>query len=168
MVGFDRLSSWAAARQARLLAELARRRPADTAPYSARSAGVGSEYAPDEVGVALHLSRGSACARIGLACRLLGTLPETHALWEAGQIDTAKARAVDDATWMLSPELARAVNARVLARAPEQTLAQLKAACSCGVAADPDGAEQRHARPVAIGGWWSPPRPDGMGRCGRC
>ncbi len=145
IVGFDRVASWAAARQARLLAELARRRPTDQAPYSARWAGVGSEYAPDEVGVALHLARGTACARVGLACRLLATLPETHALWEAGQIDTAKARAIDDATWMLTPELARAVQDRVLPRAPEQTLAQLKAALARAViAADPDGAEQRH------------------------
>ena len=82
---------------------------------------------------------------VGLACRLLATLPETHALWEAGRIDTAKARAVDDATWMLLPELARAVQDRVLPRAPEQTLAQLKAALARAViAADPDGAEQRH------------------------
>jgi hypothetical protein len=66
-------------------------------------------------------------------------------LWEAGQIDTAKARAVDDATWMLSPEVARAVQDRVLPRAPEQTLAQLKAALARAViAADPDGAEARH------------------------
>ena len=145
IVGFDRLASWAAARQARLLAELARRRPTDQAPYSARWAGVGSEYAPDEVGVALHLARGTACARVGLACRLLATLPDTHALWEAGRIDTAKARAIDDATWMLSPELARAVQERVLPRAPEQTLAQLKAALARAViAVDPDGAEQRH------------------------
>ena len=145
MIGFDRLGSWAAARQARLLAELARRRPADRAPYSARWAGVGSEYAPDEVGVALHLARGTACGRIGLACRLLGTLPDTHALWESGQIDTAKARAIDDATVVLPDELARAVQARVLPRAPEQTLAQLKAALARAViAADPDGAEARH------------------------
>ena len=145
MVGFDRVGSWAAARQARLLAELARRRPTDRAPYSARWAGVGSEYAPDEVGVALHLARGTACARIGLACRLLTTLPDTFALWEAGQIDTAKARAIDDATVVLSDELARAVQDRVLPRAPEQTLAQLKAALARAViAADPDGAEARH------------------------
>ena len=128
--------------QARLLAELARRRPTDRAPYSARSAGVGSEYAPDEVGVALHLSRGTACARIGLARRLLSTLPETFALWESGRIDTAKARAIDEATVVLSDELARGVEARVLARAPGQTLAQLKAALARAViAADPDGAE---------------------------
>ena len=92
------------------------RRPTDRAPYSARWAGVGSEYAPDEVGVALHLARGTACARIGLACRLLSTLPDTFALWESGRIDTAKARAVDGATGVLPDELARAVEARVLPR----------------------------------------------------
>jgi hypothetical protein len=106
MVGFDRLASWAAARQARLRAELAARRPSDRAPHSARWACIGSEYAPDEAGVALHLSRGTACARIGTACRLLAVLPETHAAWEAGRIDTSKARTVDDATWMLAPAFA--------------------------------------------------------------
>ncbi len=46
---------------------------------------------------------------------------------------------------VLSPELARAVQDRVLSRAPEQTLAQLKAALARAVlAVDPDGAEQRH------------------------
>jgi Domain of unknown function (DUF222)/HNH endonuclease len=145
MIGFDRIASWAAARQARLLAQLAARRPADKAPHSARWAGIGSEYAPDEAGVALHLSRGTACARIGTAVRLLAVLPETHAVWEAGRIDTPKARAVDDATWMLVPELARAVQDRVLPKAPQQTLAELKAALARAViAVDPQGAEVRH------------------------
>ena len=145
LVGFDRVASWATARQARLLAELAARRPTDRAPNSARWAGVGSEYAPDEAGVALHLSRGAACARIGTAVRLLAVLPETHAAWEAGRIDTAKARAVDDATWTLTPELARAVQDRVLPRAPEQTLTELKGALARAVlAVDPEGAETRH------------------------
>ena len=39
MVGFDRLGSWAAARQARLLAELARRRPSDKALLGAVGGG---------------------------------------------------------------------------------------------------------------------------------
>ena len=130
---------------------------------------MGSEYAPDEVGVALHLARGTACARVGLACRLLATLPETHTLWESGRIDTAKARAIDDATWMLSPELARAVQARVLPRAPEQTLAQLKAALARAViVVDPDGAEQRHRQARRDRRVWSLPRPTGWRRCGRC
>ena len=144
-MGFDRLASWAAARQARLLDELARRRPVDRAPVSARWACVGSEYAPDEVGVALRLSRGSACARIGVARRLLATLPDTFGLWESGLIDTAKARAVDDATVVLSDEHAATVQAVVLPTAPGQTLAQLKAALARAViAVDPKGAEERH------------------------
>jgi len=72
-------------------------------------------------------------------------LPETHAAWEAGRIDTSKARTVDDATWMLAPALARAVQDRVLPKAPGQTLAELKAALGRAVlAVDPEGAEARH------------------------
>jgi fructokinase len=147
IVGFERVASWAAARQARLLAELGRRRPADRAPSSARWACVGSVYAPDEIGVALTLARGTAGARLGLAHRLLSVLPDTHARWEAGRIDTLKARAIHDATSVLSDEHARAVQARVLPRAPEQTLAQLKAALARAVlAVDPAGADARHTQ----------------------
>jgi hypothetical protein len=145
IIGFDRLASWAAARQARCLAELAHRRPADTAPHTARSACVGSEFAPDEVGVALTLSRSTAGARIATACRLLSVLPATFILWESGRIDTLKARAIDDATCLLRDEQARAVEARVLPRAPQQTLAQLKAALARAVlAVDPADADSRH------------------------
>jgi hypothetical protein len=164
MIGFDRISSWAAARQARLLAELARRRPPDRVAHTARTAGVASEYAPDEVGVALTLSRSTAAARIGTACRLL----TTHAAWEAGRIDTPKARAIDDATTVLPNELAAAVEARVLPRAPGQTLAQLKAALARAIlAVDPDVPRTGTRRPAATGGWWSPPKPTAWGRCGR-
>ena len=131
---------------------------------------MGSEYAPDEVGVALRLARGTACARIGLACRLLATLPDTFALWEAGRIDTAKARAIDDATVVLSDEHARAVQARVLPKAPEQTLAQLKAALARAVhrRRPRRGRGSGIGRPAATAGWWSPRRPTGWPRCGRC
>ena len=60
-------------------------------------------------------------------------------------IDLLKARAIDDATTVLSDEKAGEVEARVLPRAPEQTLAQLKAALARAViAVDPDGAVERH------------------------
>ena len=163
IVGFDRVASWAAARQARLLAELARRRPVDPVPNADR-ASVGSRFVPDEVGVALKLARGTAAGRVGTACRLLAVLPATHALWEAGLIDTAKARAVDEATTVLPDDLAAAVEARVLPRAPEQSLAQLRAALARAIlAVDPDGAAQRHRearkdRRVSV-----QPEPDGMG-----
>ena len=144
IIGFDRIASWAAARQARLLAELARRRPRDPVPNQDRTS-VGSTFAPDEVGVALHLSRGAAAGRIGMAQRLLRVLPDTHALWESGQIDPLKARAIDDATVLLSDEKSGKVEARVLPKAAEQTLAQLKAALARAViAVDPDGAAERH------------------------
>ena len=65
---------------------------------------------------------------------------------------------------MLSPELARAVQARVLARAPEQTLAQLKAALARAViAADPDGAESRHRQARRDRRVVVTAEPDGMG-----
>ena len=163
IVGFDRVASWAAARQARLLAELAQRRPPDRVVGVARTAGVASEFAPDEVGVALRLSRGTAGARIDQAVRLLSTLPATHAAWEAGRIDTAKVRAIHDATVVVPDELAVAVEARVLPRAPGQTLAQLKAALGRAVpSVDPQGADDRHRearrdRRVVVS-----PEPDGM------
>ena len=164
IVGFDRLNSWAAARQARLLAEFAARRPADAAPHPARGASVASEFAPDEVGVALTLARGTAAGRIVSACTLVSVLPLTLALWESGRIDTPKVRAILDATAVLADEVAVAVQNRVLPKAPEQTLAQLKAALARAViAVDPAGADSRHKearrdRRVVIN-----PEGDGMG-----
>jgi len=140
-VGFDRVSSWASARQARVIAELARRRPRDTAPHTARWACAGSEFVPDEVGVALRLARGTAAARVNMACRLLTVLPSTFALWEAGRIDTSKARAVHDATVVLSDELAAAVQARVLPRAPEQPPRRARAAWSFPLCPNPSPLE---------------------------
>ena len=163
IVGFDRIGSWASARQARLLAELARRRPADPVPNE-DGVSVGSRFVPDEVGVALKLARGTAAGRVGTACRLLRVLPDTHALWEAGLIDTAKARAVDEATTVLSDELAAKVEARVLGRAPEQSLAQLRAALARAIlAADPDGAADRHKQARKDRRVHVQPEADGMG-----
>ena len=137
-------------------------------PNQARTS-VGSTFAPDEVGVALHLSRGTATARIGMAQRLLRYCPTPTPLWESGQIDLLKARAIDDATVLLSDEKAGKVEARVLPKAPEQTLAQLKAALARAViAVDPDGAAERHRaarrdRRVCLAR-----RTTGWPRCGRC
>ena len=65
--------------------------------------------------MALRLARGSACARTGLACRLLATCP-TPRVVGGRAIDTAKARAIDDATVVLSDELASAVQDRCCPR----------------------------------------------------
>ena len=146
IIGFDRVASWAAARQAGLLAEFARRRPGDepTAVMEDKPS-VGSRYAPDEVGLALGISRGAAVYRLAQAVQLATVLPATLAAWERGLIDGGKVRAICDATWLLPAAVAVAVQDRVLPRAPEQSVAQLRAALSRAViAADPAGAADRH------------------------
>jgi hypothetical protein len=57
MVGFERLAGWAEARQARILAEFARRRPGDDPTLVATDEPCAmSRFAPDEVGLALKLA----------------------------------------------------------------------------------------------------------------
>lgn len=151
--GFDHLVSWAAARQARLLAEFATRRPAieDTSgplPRRAEAPSPYSEFAADEVGLALRMSRTIAADRLYTAVMLSSELPDTLAAWERGEIDTWKTRAIVEAALLL-PDAGRraALAARVLPRASEQTLSQLRAALRRGVLAlDPDGAADRHRR----------------------
>ena len=148
VVGFDRLTGWAEARQARMLAEFARRRPGDdpVLASSDKASGI-SRFAPDEVGLALRLSRLSAAARLGQAVQLATRLPETLQAWQEGRLDERKIAAICDATLYLDDDKARAVQDRVLGRASGQTLGQLKGALNRAVlAVDPEGAAQRHRR----------------------
>lgn len=147
LVAFDRVASWALARQARVLAEFARRRPPDRDPAAARSsvAAVASEFAPDEVALALRQSRLAASARLEQAVMLESALPETLLAWERGIIDATKVRAIVQACRPLSVVHARAVQDRVLPSAGEQTPGQLRVALARAViAVDPDGAADRH------------------------
>ena len=133
VVGFDRLTGWAEARQARVLAEFARRRPGDDPLLvsSDKVSGI-SRFAPDEVGLALRLSRFSAAARLGQAVQLATRLPETLQAWQDGRLDERKVAAICDATLYLDDDKARAVQDRVLGRASGQTLGQLKGALQSG------------------------------------
>ena len=145
IVGFERVTSWAQARQAGLLAEFARRRPEDN--WQARRSDTPSrcsEFAPDEVGLALRLSRTTASNRLAMAETLVQDLPRTHAAWQAGLIDTPKVRAIAETSCLLTGPQRDVLEARILPRAPEQTLAQLRRALLRAVLAiDPDGAERR-------------------------
>jgi hypothetical protein len=146
MVGFERLAGWAQARQARVLAEFARRRPGeDTTLVATDKPCAMSRFAPDEVGLALKLARMTAKARIGRSVQLEQVLPETLTLWQQGRLDERRVAAICDATHYLSVGKARAVQRRVLDRAPDQTVGQLKAALKRAViAVDPAGAAERH------------------------
>ena len=145
IVGFERVTSWAQARQAGLLAEFARRRPEDN--WQARRSDTPSrcsEFAPDEVGLALRLSRTTASNRLAMAETLVQDLPRSHAAWQAGLIDTPKVRAIAETSCLLTGPQRDVLEARILPRAPEQTLAQLRRALLRAVLAiDPDGAERR-------------------------
>ncbi len=137
----------AGARQARLLAEFARRRP-DPAPKNAapdRRPGF-SRWAPDEIALALSLSRVTALVRLAQAVQLRDVLPAVLDAWESGRIDVLKVRAITDACLRVRAELAPAVADRVLPRAAQQTVAQLSASLKRAViAVDPEGANERHA-----------------------
>jgi hypothetical protein len=146
MVGFEKLAAWAQARQARVLAEFARRRPGDdTTLLNTDRPLTTSRFAPDEVGLALSQSRMAAKARIGRSVQLEQVLPETLHAWQHGRLDERRVTAICDTTHYLPVDKARAVQQRVLGRAPEQTLAQLKAALKRAVLQiDPEGAAERH------------------------
>src|SRR5918994_6583179 len=137
VIGFDRIASWAQARQARLLAELAERAARPDPQTNPR--GIARGFLDGEIAVALTLSMGTAEVRLLEATRLCSVLPATLALWEAGRIDRPKVRAILDATAVLAPELAAKVESRVLPKAPQQSVAQLRAALARAVlAVDPE------------------------------
>ncbi|HEX2299316.1 MAG TPA: DUF222 domain-containing protein, partial [Pseudonocardiaceae bacterium] len=146
IVGFDRITSWASARQARLLAEFARRRPDDySQPTCSDAPSQRSNYASDEVALALGLSRTAAIGRLTTARTLMADLPGTLAGWEAGTLDARKVRAITDAAALLAPHQRGALEARVLPRARTQILPRLRAALARAVLTiDPDGAARRY------------------------
>jgi Domain of unknown function (DUF222) len=169
MVGFERLAAWAQARQARVLAEFARRRPGDDSAMVATDKPCAmSRFAPDEVGLALKLARLTAKTRIGRSVQLEQVLPETLALWQRGRLDERRVAAICEATHYLSVEKARAVQQRILGRAPDQTVGQLKAALKRAViAVDPEGLRSDTRPPAGTDECRSPKNPTGWHRCGR-
>ncbi|HEX5346378.1 MAG TPA: DUF222 domain-containing protein [Pseudonocardiaceae bacterium] len=146
IIGFDHVASWAGARQAVLLAEFARRRPGDhPLAVGCDRPSAASEFAPDEVGMALRLSRSSAMNRLAMANALVEDLPATLAAWQAGVIDSLKARAIAETSYLLPGELRGPLEDRVLPRAGEQTVARLRARLARAVLVlDPAGAQARH------------------------
>ena len=170
-----RLESWCSAGTLAAIAELARRRPAErTAPAAAGQFPAQlSEFISDEVAAALTLSGQTAGAYLDLALDLALRLPATARALHEGVIDYPKARLIADLTRILSDEDARAVEARILAAAGDQTTAQLRAAVSRAViAVDPEAAARRRqeaqkdprvrrwqedAGTAALGGFGLPP-----------
>jgi uncharacterized protein DUF222 len=142
--GWQRQISWSQARKLDAMAELARRLPADgtAAASPGRFPRNPSEFIPDEVALALTLTRRAAGVELSLAIDL-AYLPATAATLEAGQIDLIRARIIAEGVGGLEPAHAAAVEAAVLPGAPVMTSGQLRAAVARAVlAADPDAARR--------------------------
>jgi hypothetical protein len=143
----ERQTAWAQARQLVAIRELAGRRlvvgphgePADTA----LPAGAVNEFAADEVAAVLSLSRSTGQRRVWLATALC-RLAATEALFAAGQLTLTKVLAIAEGLSVLDDDAAAAAEARLLVRAPQQTLGLLRAAVRRAVlAADPTAAKER-------------------------
>src|SRR5215207_334685 len=119
IAGWEQLISWACARQAELVAQFARRRPG---PYAPDEAGpTVSEFAADEIAARLHITRRAAENTLALGLDPADRLPGTAAALRAGRIDVGKAKALAELTTNLGVEGSRTMEARVLARAVDQT-----------------------------------------------
>ena len=140
--GWRKIASLAAGCEMAAVAELADRRYAQ-----AKAAGEWDssaiDGAADEVAAALTLTGRSAQLLLDRAAAL-AELPATAAALRAGRIDMPKALVILTGLAGQDPELARAIEAQLIDRAPAQTTGQLRAALNRAlIAADPKAAERR-------------------------
>ena len=146
--GWWRQTSWAQARALAAIAELARRRPADRTPPAppGQFPAVLSEFIPDEIAMALTLTKTAAETQLGLALDLAAH-PATAAALETGRIDLRKAWLILEAVGPLSAEHAAAVETAVLPDAAGQTTGELRRSVTAAVLAlDPDAVRRRRER----------------------
>ncbi|HEX2498583.1 MAG TPA: DUF222 domain-containing protein [Actinomycetes bacterium] len=138
LVGFERLASWVAAGQARLLAALGK-----TLVHG------DEDWTREEVAAALRLSGQTAQRRIDVARELCARLSGTLRALSVGELSYLQAMVIAEATRELDDRSAAEVEDRVLGRATGQTVAELRRSVARAVlAADPARAEQAHERAV--------------------
>ena len=149
LVALERTKAWVEARQQHLLAALATEtacaadRPS---PGAEIAANLDREWVREEVACALRVAAPTAAARIRLAAELTSRLPDTLDLLHAGRMSLPMARRLAEATITLDQTTARAVETRVLTRAPAQTFSQFARAVTRAVLTlDPRGQEVKHA-----------------------
>ncbi len=150
-IGYEHLAAWATAGQQVMLAEFHRRpadgtvRPAATTADPAAESAARREWAVDEIGLALTLAPAAAATRMAHADRAATVLRPTRDLLSTGRISPDRARLIADMLADYDDAVAKAVQHRVLGRAPEQTWGQLRAALTHAIAAVvPDPAKRHH------------------------
>ena len=169
VAAWDRVIAWANAKQLDAVTEFARRPwSIGETPDSARAkhgplGSVRRSNPDDEIAARLSISSGSAGFRLGLALALADGLTATGSALAAGQIDVQKAHSIVDGCRYLDPATAVEVEAIVLARASDQTNAQVKKAVrKAAIIADPIAAQQRHVAAKNERGVWLTPLDDGV------
>ena len=155
IIGYERLAAWAAAGQARALAELTGRRIADD-PNEL-------PYAVEEVALALSCSRTAAGTKVALALDLAQRLPGTLDAWEQGRICHSRARALSEGTSRLSADDAGFVEEQLLGPAETLSPSRLKVkVAGLADALDPREIEDRHQDAAAGRKVIKEAREDGM------
>lgn len=145
LLGLERTIAWAQAQQARIMAEAAAH--PEPVPAPRRD---GADYAllslAHELACALRWSTDTAMSRLAQARGLVGRLDRTLQLFEAGSISAAHVRTLLDGVRDLDDTLAAQVEARVLAKATQQTPAEFRRSVRAAVATvDPVGDQERCA-----------------------
>ena len=157
LAAMEKQLAWWKARQYRLLAVMAEE-PVVKTPLDE----LDKHWVREDVACALRLSATTAADRLELA-RELTRLPTTVDLLERGGLTEHHARHLAEEIRTLDDAAATAVEAAVLAKAPEQSLATFKRAIRKAVlAAAPTPAEDEHAEAMSQRRVAHSPRPDAM------
>jgi hypothetical protein len=116
LVAYDTLAAWVAARQLRVLAAMA-----DDPMTSSPAPMLDKQWVKEGVRAALGESAVGAGARLALATQLRHRLPDTLTAPEQGRITLRHARYLCDAVAALDEDVARTIEADVLAARPGAT-----------------------------------------------
>ncbi|MCW2540319.1 MAG: endonuclease [Frankiales bacterium] len=148
----QRVIGWATAVQHRALAQVG---------AQDRSA---ERWYQDVVACALHIPSRTAQHRLAMASTLTRDLPDTLSALAEGVISPQHAEAIGEVAWTLpSDQHAQSLEAAVLARAGEQSVAQLRRALRrAAIDTDPAIAQRRHAQAKATRQVKHFPAEDGM------
>ncbi|GGC01508.1 HNH endonuclease signature motif containing protein [Cellulomonas carbonis] len=153
IAAWDRVVSWAASQQARVVTELAHREPPRLAPDS---------YVADTIACELAVTRRSAQLLVDRAWGLADA-PVLAEELDRGTLSVAKADALLKGTEHLPTDLAAQVHGQVLPDVRRRTVPQVKDAVRrAEQAIAPHQALRRHDRARAQRGVWLRPAPDAM------
>ncbi|MDQ1702464.1 MAG: hypothetical protein QOF57_1716 [Frankiaceae bacterium] len=148
---WERHVSWSAAQQQHWLAAIG------------GAAAEPEEWADEEVGASLRLSAAAGGKRLYVARMLARRFSIAHASLETGDITWLHALALAEETRHIDDDAARRVERIVMPHAHRQTVGVFRHAVKRAVlAADSEGAAQRHARARAGRSVRFTPLPDGM------